>query len=156
MWSVDFNFNQHFFRTCEPTPCRRAVRTSRLLCKQSLCVMMGNVRDVQKYYLLKIYCNKTTEYHRHILRRPILLKMLFKRMKAFLFQKNSLHIFFNFSEVENSDFFVRKFTTKVKNTFLRNNIVFATFNDFEKCQALFEETHLFRRNIIIRLEKVIK
>ena len=50
----------------------------------------------------------TAGYHRHVFRPPILLKMPFKKMKAFFFQKIALIKFCNFSKFWNLLIFCKK------------------------------------------------
>ena len=72
----------------------------------------------------------------------ISLKMPFEieRLKTFLFSKNTLHIFSNFSKSEKFLIFFHKKTSRLRcKTLLRSNIIcygiyskFATFTDFER------------------------
>ena len=72
---------------------------------------------------------KTVSYHQHIFRPPILLKMLFKSVKAGFFQKILFRrqIFY---------FLQKTFTIKAEKTFLRNNIIL--------CRILQQIFHLHR------------
>ena len=91
--------------------------------------------------------NKTAGYHRHIFRLPTLVKMLFKKMKAFSFQ-NTLFLYqiFYFSIFEHFLTFRQKNFTIKEKTFLENIIIWYAF--YHLCRfwtksSFFRRTHLF-------------
>ena len=101
-----------------------------------------------------IICNKTAGYHRHIFRPHILLKMLFKRMRTFLFKEIVfLHIFFNFSKLKYFQTFLQKnFTIEMEKAFSRNDIIwyafyskFVTFNSFSRNSRFFPTKPIFSK-----------
>ena len=60
--------------------------------------------------------NKTAGYHRPIFRSPVLLEMLFKRMKKFFFEKNAPHVF-SVSKIENFLIFQKTHQLRCKRHF---------------------------------------
>ena len=83
---------------------------------------------------------------------PILLKMSFKRMIRFFFEKYFLNDISNLSKLKNFDFFwQKKFTIKVEKTFQNYHLKrihafyskFSTFTDFEKIHFFSEENFAF-------------
>ena len=92
--------------------------------------------------------NKTAGSLWHIFRPPILLKMPFERMKAFIFSSSNFLIFPN---LKDSCFFLQKnITVTVKTDILENYIIwyafyskFAALTDFEKNQVFFSKKPTF-------------
>ena len=102
-------------------------------------------------------CNvkKTASHHRHILRLPIFIKKVFKKMKTFFSRKKTFSSYFLIFPAFNFFwFFCKKILISwAEKRILRNNTIwyafyckFATFSDFGKIHVLFFEKPIYFKN----------